>query len=149
MRNFTLRALVLMWCALSVAWLPLMANAAVTNTQSPLTQASIFYRNEVLTVLCVLTMLLGAYISSKWNPPQELAQLMRRNSPSTNAVCSMAGGAAAFLYVLNQYNSLTILHPVWVLGCSFATPLTLQVAAPVCVQLLSKYLNRGGTPNDE
>lgn len=142
MRTLVRQASMLMLCAFTLLWLPLITNAAAI-AQSPLTQATVFYRNEVLVTLCVCAMLFGAYIAAKWNPPQELAELMRRNSPSTNAVTSIAGGAAAFLYVLNQYSALTILHPVWVLGCSFATPLTLQVAAPFGVQLLSKYLNRG------
>ena len=136
MRSNALRVGVLGACAAAVLWLPLMAYAgAEAAAHSPLTSASIYYRNELLVIACVMTMLLGAYISAVWNPPQELAALMKRNSPHTNAWCSVGGGTTAFLYVLNQYNALTILHPAWVLGCSFATPLALQVGAPYAIQI--------------
>ena len=122
-------------CAAAITWLPLLAYADAVPPTSPLTSASIYYRNELLVIACAMTLLLGAYISAVWNPPEELAALMKRNSPHTNAWCSVGGGTTAFLYVLNQYNALTILHPAWVLGCSFATPLALQVGAPYAIQL--------------
>lgn len=150
MRSTALKVGVLGACAVAVLWLPLLAYAGVANAAaSPLTSASIFYRNELLVVACIATMALGAYISARWNPPDELVALMKRNSPQVNAMCSIAGGTVAFLYVLHQYNSLTILHPVWVLGCSFATPLALQVAAPYAVQKAVKWLARGGAENDK
>lgn len=131
-------------CAAAITWLPLLAYADAVPPTSPLTAASIFYRNELLIIACVMTMLLGAYLAVRWNPPTSLASLMRRNSATVNAWSSVGGGCSAFLYVLHHYNSLTILHPVWVLGCGFATPIALQVAAPSLFQLLSKWLNRGG-----
>ena len=150
MRSIALKVGVLGACAATILWLPLLAYAdASVAVASPLTSASIFYRNEILVVACLCTMILGAYISARWNPPDELTVLMKRNSPQVNALCSIAGGATAFLYVLHQYNSLTILHPAWVLGCSFATPLALQVAAPYAVQKGIRWLSRGGTENDK
>lgn len=145
MRSTALKVGVLGACAAAVLWLPLLAYAgSPAATASPLTSASIYYRNEILATACVVAMILGAYISARWNPPAELSALMQRNSSHVNAMCSIAGGAVAFLYVLHQYNSLTILHPAWVLGCSFATPLALQVAAPYAVQKAMKWLARGG-----
>lgn len=149
MRTNALRVGILGVCAAMIVWLPLATYAGVATAQSPFTSASIFYRNELLVAACVATTILGAYISASWNPPEDLAALMKRNTPTTNAVCSVAGSAAAFLYVLHHYQSLSILHPVWVLGCSFATPLALQVAAPYAVQLGIKWLERGGARNDK
>lgn len=151
MRSMTKRIGVLGVCAVALVWLPLMAYAgvAVSTPQSPFTSASIFYRNELLVAACIVASIMGAYISASWNPPDELAALMKRNTPKINALCSVAGSGAAFLYVLHHYNSLTILHPVWVLGCSFATPLALQVAAPYAVQQGVKWLERGGVRHDK
>lgn len=149
MRLNALRVGILGICFVAVAWLPLLAFAGSTAVQSPLTEASIYYRNELLLVACFFTLGLGAYLAARWNPPVTLAALMRRNSTSVNAWTSVGGGVSAFLYVLHNYNSLTLFHPVWVLGCGFATPIALQVAAPTLFQLLSKWLNRGGTANDK
>ena len=148
MRSTAKRIGVLGACAVALAWLPLLAFADVANA-SPFTEASIFYRNELLVAACVLAAILGAFISASWNPPDDLAALMKRNTPKVNALCSMAGSGAAFLYVLHHYNSLTVLHPVWVLGCSFATPLALQVAAPYAVQKGIKWLGRGDMNHDK
>lgn len=145
MRLNALRVGVLGVCAATVLWLPLLAYAGSAAVHSPLTAASIYYRNELLVVACFFTLGLGAYLAARWNPPVTLAALMRRNSTTVNIWTSIGGGVSAFLYVLHNYNSLTLLHPVWVLGCGFATPIALQVAAPSVFQLLSKWIARGGT----
>lgn len=152
----------LMGWLVAVIWLPVarIVHAAVQSVpveqahQSALTTATIYYQNEVILAVSVITMLIGAWLAAYWKPPIELEVYTKRNTTLVNIMTGVAGGIVAFLYMLHTTQKLTVLHPVWVFGISFATPLALQVAAPILVRLLSKYLNKffggsGGKSNDE
>jgi len=152
----------LMGWMVAVIWLPLarIVHAAVQTLpveevhRSALTTATIYYQNEVILAVSVVTMLIGAWLAAYWKPPIELEMHIKRNSTVVNIVSGIAGGIVAFLYMLHTTQKLTVLHPVWVFGISFATPLALQVAAPILARVLSKYLNKffggsGGKSNDE
>lgn len=127
-------------CALAIIWLPALAYAVDTPTQSPLTQATVYYRNEVLAACSVLTVILGAYLSARWRPPLDIPVDVSLNSAATKFVLGIAGGIAAFFYTLHAHNQLTILHPVWVLGVSFVTPVAIQIAFPILIDVWSKIL---------
>ena len=138
----------------AVTWLPiakLVHATTTTNHQSALPAATISYQNEVILAISAVTMMIGAWLAAYWKPPVELEALLKRNTVVVNIVAGAAGGIVAFLYMLNAEQRPTILHPVWVFGISFATPLALQVAAPILVRLFSKHLNKifGGTGADQ
>jgi len=152
----------LMGWFVAVVWLPVarVVHAAVQTVpieevhRSALTTATIYYQNEVILAVSIFTMLLGAWLAAYWKPPAELEAYIKRNTTFVNIAAGIAGGIVAFLYMLHTTQKLTVLHPVWVFGISFATPLALQVAAPILVRVLSKYLIKffggsGGKSNDE
>lgn len=140
MRFKTIQLRLICWIA-SVIWLPTLTLAAdVTVRRSALTDSAIVYQNELIIAASLLTAALGTWLAVHWNPPDELAALVRRNTKVVNAISAITGAVAAFIYMLHHEQKLTILHPLWVLGMSFATPLTLQVAIPIGVQVLSEYL---------
>ena len=127
-------------CALAVVWLPALVYAVEPLQQSPLTQATVYYRNEVLAAASVLTVILGAYLSARWRPPLDIPVDVSLNSAATKFTLGIAGGIAAFFYTLNAHNQLTVLHPVWVLGVSFVTPVAIQIAFPILIDVWSKIL---------
>lgn len=138
-----------LWLA-SVLWLPVLTYAAdKPPSGSPFMSAVTLYQSELILSSSIVTAVVGAWLAAHWNPPEELEPLIKRNSKTVNVVSSLCGAFAAFVYMLHQEQKLIILHPLWVLGISFATPLTLQVAIPVAFQVLSDYIsryksNRGG-----
>lgn len=140
------------WIA-AFMWLPVHAATQAAAQQSALTSATIYYQNEVILATSAVTMLFGAWLAAYWKPPIELEAYIKRNTTVVNIAAGIAGGICAFLYMLHTSQKLTVLHPVWVFGISFATPLALQVAAPIVVRVLSKYLNRfdgsGGNSDDK
>lgn len=126
----------------------LLTVCTMVHAASPLTQASIYYSNEIITTACVVTAILGAYLAAYWKPPTDLANLLTMNSNLDKFLLAIAGGIVAFLYALHTNNRLTVLHPVWVLCVAVITPVSVQIAFPsltsVISQLLSKFIGKKG-----
>lgn len=122
--------------------------STMVHAASPLTTAAIYYSNEVITVACVFTAVLGAYLAAFWKPPTDVADLLTMNSSLNKFLLGIAGGVVAFLYVLHTNNRLTVLHPAWVLCVAVITPVAVQVAFPyiaeVVLQTLSKFFGKKG-----
>lgn len=122
-------------------WFPTLCFAAeVVETRSPLTIAVMFYSNEVLVVLSIITSLIGAMlVAVVWSPPQDLNTPLNLESKWARFLAGVAGGIAAFFYIMHtSENKLVILQPLWVLGVSFVSPIALQVAYPSMVDVLSR-----------
>lgn len=126
-RFYTARTLI--FCVLSIVWLPALAATELVGT-SPLTNLSVFYRNELIVGASVAMLILGSAVTAAWNPPIDIDIRDRLTHGGVKFALGLGGGFSAFLYVLEQQNQLTVLHPVWVLGVSFVTPIAIQVAFP-------------------
>lgn len=120
----------------------LLTICTVANAASPLTTASIYYSNEIITAACVLTAVLGAYLAAYWKPPTDLAELLTMNSNLNKFLLGIAGGVVSFLYVLHTNNRLTVLHPAWVLCVAIITPVATQVAFPYLAEVVSQTLSK-------
>ena len=128
-------------CALAIVWLPMLVHAAAISTDaSPLTQATVYYRNEAIAGWSVLTAILGAFLSATWRPPADIPVDVTLNAAWTKFMLGIAGGIGAFFYMLHAHNRLIVLHPLWVLGVSFVTPVAVQIAYPLLIDLWSKLL---------
>lgn len=125
-------------CTLAIVWLPILTHASASV--SPLTQAAMFYSNEVIAACSLVTAILGAVIAAYWKPPTDLPVDLTLNSTGLKFTLGVAGGIAAFFYTVHTHNQLVILHPVWVLGVSSVTPIAMQVALPILVEVGSKVL---------
>lgn len=132
------RALYIVICTFAIVWLPILTHASANV--SPLTQAAMFYSNEVIAACSLVTALLGAVIAAYWKPPTDLPVDLTLNSTGLKFILGVAGGIAAFFYTVHTHNQLVVLHPVWVLGVSSVTPIAMQVALPVLVEVGSKVL---------
>lgn len=133
---------------LFITTLVCLLTVTVVHAASPLTTASIYYSNELITIACVLTAVLGAYLAAYWKPPADIADLLTMNSNLNKFLFGIFGGVAAFLYVLHTNNRLTVLHPVWVMCVAVITPVAVQVAFPyvteLVLQTLSKFFGKKG-----
>lgn len=135
---------------LILIWLPALAFAESTmGVATPLTTMTQYYRNELIVGASVFMLLLGSAITAAWNPPVDIEINERLTSAALKFALGLAGGFSAFLYVLEQHAKLTLLHPVWVFGVSFVTPVAIQVAFPIAIKrgsdMLGAWFNsRGG-----
>ena len=133
-------------CALAIVWLPALAYAA----NSPLTQATLYYKNEVIAGWSIATAILGAVLAAVWRPPTDLPIDTALNSPWAKFALGIAGGIGAFFYMLHAHNQLVVLHILWALGVSFVTPVAVQLAFPILTDLWLRFLkllpiNKGGS----
>lgn len=126
--------------AIAWGWFPALCLAAeIVAPDSPITAATKYYSNEVIVAASVITSLLGsALVALVWQPPQDLSIPINLTGKWARFIAGLAGGIAAFFYLLHTSNKLILLQPVWVLGVSFVTPIALQVAYPSLVDILSK-----------
>lgn len=134
----------------AIMWLPFTSALAETaSVQTPFVAAITMYRVEVIIVASIGTLILGAVLSTRYEPPIDVPSGNRMNS-TTTFLFAIAGGIAAFTYGLAQEKNLTILHPLWVLGVSIVTPAFVQVAFPVIVRIWYKFVKakEGSTGND-
>lgn len=134
----------------AIVWLPFSSALAETApTQTPFVAAITMYRIEVIIAASLLTLILGAVLSTRYEPPIDVPTGSRMNS-TTTFLFAIAGGIAAFTYGLEQEKALTLLHPLWVLGVSIVTPAFVQVAFPVIVRIWYKFVKakEGSASND-
>lgn len=135
-KKVVLTAFIVAW-----SWFPALSLAAeaLLPVKSPLTQAVMFYSNEVLVGLSIFTAILGSFlVATVWHPPQDVNIPLNLQSSFAKFLTGLAGGIGAFFYIMHTNSKLEVLQPVWVLGVSFVTPITLQVAFPSLVSVLSK-----------
>lgn len=147
---FAYRYLVMYLAA--IIWLPFtsaVAETAATTHSTPFVAAITMYRVESIIVASIGTLILGAVLSTRYEPPIDVPSGNRMNS-TTTFLFAIAGGIAAFTYGLEQEKNLTILHPLWVLGVSIVTPAFVQVAFPVIVRIWYKFVKaKEGSPSND
>lgn len=95
----------------------------------------LLYKNEVLVIACLVAIVLGALAAYYYTPPSDVTT---SNNPILKVTLALAGGFCAFFWVLDQHGSVVTLHPVWVFGVTFISPIAMQLVVPV---LLEKWQN--------
>lgn len=125
---------------ITLAWLPFtQALAQISGDKTPMVAVVTIYKAEVIIVACVFMLALGSILSLRYEPPSDVPQGSRMDK-LTRFLFSIAGGIVAFIYILEQKQSLTLLHPVWVLGVSIVTPSFVQIAFPIIVSMWYKFV---------
>lgn len=135
--------------AVAIMWLPFTSALAESGqAPTPFVAAITMYRVEVIIVASLATLLLGAVLATRYEPPIDVPAGSRMNS-TTTFLFAISGGIAAFIYGLEQEKALTLLHPLWVLGVSIVTPAFVQVAFPLIVRIWYKFIkSKGSVSND-
>lgn len=124
----------------SVAWLPFtQAMAESGQKRTTFMTAVSTYSSEAIIIASCFTLLLGSFLSTRYEPPVDVP-VGNRMDTTTKFFFSIGGGVAAFLYILDEKQMLTILHPLWVLGVSIVTPSFVQIAFPVIVRIWYKII---------
>lgn len=122
----------------SLLWLP--ATTAFAGQQTtPFIGAMSFYRYEAIIVASFAMLLIGSFLATRYSPPIDVPAGSKMDV-TTKFLFSVAGGVAAFMYVLDEKKTLTILHPVWVFGVSVVAPSFIQTAFPFIIKLWYKFL---------
>lgn len=124
----------------AMLWLPFssaFASQAAQNT--PFVSAITMYKAEALILASLFMLALGVVAAMRYEPPIDVPESIRMDI-TTKFLFAVAGGIAAFIYVLDQQKTLTILHPVWVFGVSVVTPSFVQVAFPIVVKVWYKFV---------
>lgn len=111
-------------------------------SESPLTTSVMFYKNETLVAASALTAVLGAYLAAYWKPPTDLAAMVSMNSTLNKFLLGLAGGITAFFYILHLDNRLTVLHPAWVMCVAMITPVAVQIAFPMLVDVVYSVISK-------
>lgn len=133
----------------ALAWLPMSKVFAADSATTPFVSAISMYRAEVIIIASFLLLVLGAFLSTRYEPPTDVPSGSRMDL-ATKFLFAIAGGVVAFIYVLEEKQTLTVLHPVWVLGVSIVTPSFVQIAFPVIVKIWYKFVKakEGNISND-
>lgn len=138
-----------------LCWLPAVTLAAEAAgiVNSPLTQNAIYYKNEYITVLSTVTLLIGAFLATRVEPPADLVLKLQITSAWSRFWFGIAGGLISYLYMLDRNNSLIVLHPAYVFGVALVTPLAIQIAYPFLLGAYQRMLKvvtafKGDTGND-
>lgn len=127
-------------------WFPVFAFAAdaVGYTDSPLTKNAIYYKNEYITLLCSITMVIGAILATQIEPPADLQLKLQIKARWARFLFGIMGGLVAYLYTLDRNNALISLHPVYVFGVALVFPLALQIAYPFLLGAYYRVLKAWG-----
>lgn len=146
---YSLRYIISYFIALT--WLPVTYAFAgdVASTQTPFVAAITMYRAEALILASLFTLVMGALLATRYEPPIDVPSGSRMDT-LTRFLFAIAGGITAFIYGLEYGKTLTVLHPLWVLGVSIVTPAFVQVAFPVIVRIWYKFVKskEGSESND-
>lgn len=135
----------------ALTWLPVTsALAEPSGAQvTPFISAITMYRVEAIIIASIFTLVLGALLSTRYEPPIDVPSTSRMDTLTT-FLFAIAGGVGAFIYGLEQEKTLTVLHPLWVLGVSIVTPSFVQVAFPVIVKIWYKFVkSKEGTHSND
>lgn len=136
----------------AIVWLPFtkaVADTVITSPQTPFMTAIFIYKSEALIAASFVMLILGSLLSLRYQPPIDVPAATRMDKVTT-FLFALTGGIAAFIYVLEQKQSLIILHPLWVLGVSIVTPSFIQVAFPIIIKIWYRFWKgkEGSADND-
>ena len=133
----------------ALLWLPFTRALAQDSSNTPFISAIVTYKGEVIIIGCLAALAVGSLLAVKYNPPLDVPESSRMDR-TTRFFFGISGGVAAFLYVLDEKQMLTLLHPLWVLGVSIVTPSFFQIAFPVIVRVWYRFVkNKAGDTGNE
>lgn len=114
------------------------------------------YPNELIIILCGLTMILGCLASIVTPDPDGVP----RTKPAAKLIYSVFGSITALVYIVFYEKELSIVHAAWVGGVSFVSPAVvpslkalvfelIPIAMRTLKALFSKWIGAdGGKGND-
>lgn len=115
------------------------------------------YPNELIIILCGVTMVLGCLASAVTPDPDGVPP----TKPIAKLIYSVFGSITAFLYIVFYEKELSVVHAAWVGGVSFVSPAVVPSLKamvfellPVAMKSLKGFVTKwmgaqGGKNNDE
>lgn len=109
------------------------ANAEVATEPAIVTdvleQIARTHTTSLIIGACIACWLMGAVIGALYRTPDDLKST--EISAGLRLLICLAGGFAAFLWVLNGEGALNLLTPLWVGGVAFVAPHLIQIVPSV------------------